>query len=135
MCSDKISKEAEEAGIYFASHFHYQTGNGIDVFDISVILNNALANAIEAARGSEGAFIRVTSRRKANAWLIEIKNSFAGEIVLEEESGLPRTSKRNEEGHGFGLANIRKVAQKYYGDISFVYDENIFGLTVMLMIP
>ena len=48
--------------------------------------------------------------------------------------GLPETTKKDKGSHGFGLANIRRVAQSYFGDIDISQDENSFTLTIMLMI-
>ncbi len=49
-------------------------------------------------------------------YIIEIANSFSGELKTDEHSGLPITTKEGE-GHGFGLSSIRHAAQKYLGDI------------------
>ena len=49
--------------------------------------------------------------------MIEISNSFTGNLQWDEERELPVTSKENTEGHGYGLSNIRMVARKYSGDI------------------
>ena len=64
---------------------------------------------------------------------IEVKNSVKGVRAVDEESGLPMTTKAGG-GHGFGLTNIRKVAQKYYGDVDVTQDGNEFALCVLLMI-
>ena len=64
----------------------------------------------------------------------EVKNSILKTVEIDGETGLPETTKEDKESHGFGLANIRKVAQKYYGDIDINQDENSFTLTVMLMV-
>lgn len=51
-----------------------------------------------------------------NMYMIEVRNNYRGELRLDASSGLPLTSK-SADGHGFGLANIRHVARKYYGDM------------------
>ena len=66
--------------------------------------------------------------------MIEITNSLKGRVVIEEESGLPLTTKDNREEHGYGLVNIRKVAQKYFGDIAIEQGDGMFVLHVMLML-
>ena len=50
------------------------------------------------------------------------------------ETGLPETTKKDKENHGFGLTNIRKVSQKYYGDIDIRQEKKSFTLTVMLIV-
>ena len=126
-------KEAERKGILFTSEFHYPEKLQIDVFDISIILNNALANSIEAAEGCENSYISVLSYQRRNVCMIIVENSGKSQPVMDEESGLPVTDKEDQDGHGFGLINMRRVAQKYYGDIDISCDGNSFVLHVMLM--
>ena len=122
-----------EKGISFCCEFHYPAQTNVDAFDVSIILNNALNNAIEAADECENPFVLIKSYRTRNAWMIEIRNSIMWERVVDEESGLPTTTKK-EAGHGFGLISIRKVAQKYNGDIDISQEGKEFVLNVMLMI-
>lgn len=126
-------KEAKEKGIAFVCDFHYPEETRIDTFDISVILNNAINNAIEGAYGCNDPYIKIKSYRKSNAYMIEIINSFTGEIIIDEESGIPKTTKNKGKEHGFGIANIRKVAQKYFGDIAIEQNGTDFIFSVMLM--
>lgn len=121
-------KEMEEKGIIFDCNLHYPQDGNVNAFDISIILNNGLSNAIEAVerRGIDKnqkqesdkimMHISVSSHRTKNMYIIEIANNYAGELVIDPQSGLPFSSKSGE-GHGFGLANIRRVARKYLGDM------------------
>ncbi|MCH5254367.1 MAG: sensor histidine kinase, partial [Lachnospiraceae bacterium] len=117
----------------FTCDFFYPERNDINIYDTSVILNNAIDNAIEGASACENPYIKILSYRKNNAYMIEIRNSVKGRRIIDEDSGLPHTTKEGE-GHGFGLANIRKVAQKYYGDIVIEQKDGEFVLAVMLML-
>ncbi|MCH5249232.1 MAG: GHKL domain-containing protein [Lachnospiraceae bacterium] len=126
--------DAEKRNIRFDSDFHFPTDSNINAFDISVILNNALQNAVENTEGEKDAYIGVKSYRRDNAYMIEISNSFEGTLRWDVECGLPITSKSKIEGHGYGLHNIRNVARKYFGDIDIVLNNDEFVLSVMLMI-
>lgn len=114
-------REMQDRGIRFDCEFRFPQDGTVDAFDISIILNNALENALEAiereqtACAGEDACVSLSSRRVKNMYLIEVANSFAGELPVCAD-GLPVTSKSGE-GHGFGLANIRRVAKKYYGEL------------------
>ena len=130
---EEMRKRAEEKGIAFESDFYFPVNTNVNAFDVSIILNNSLVNAIEGADGRKPD-IYVLSYRKKNAYLIEVRNSFIGEIVIEEDTGLPETSKKNKQEHGYGLINIRKVAQKYHGDVAVQSEKGRFILIVMLMI-
>lgn len=133
-------RDAEEKGILFDSRFFYPSDTEINAFDISVILYNALDNAIEAVSRSEteeksDAWIRLTSYRRQNAYVIEVENSFHGILKKDSETGLPLTTKVNASGHGFGLGNIQRIAQNYYGTLDTDWTEERFRLRVLLQIP
>ncbi|MBR3772618.1 MAG: GHKL domain-containing protein, partial [Clostridium sp.] len=127
-------KEAEEKGIDFKCKFIYPTDTSINAFDVSVILNNAIANAFEGVKGCKNPYVSISAYRKKNAYMLEVTNCINRIVEIDDETGLPETTKKDKGSHGFGLANIRKVARKYYGDIDISQDENRFTLTVMLMV-
>lgn len=129
----EFAREAQAKGISFCTEFYYPVGAGIDVFDVSVILNNALQNAVEHTREGAGKQISIVSYQRNNAYLVEICNSFTGSLKWNAESGLPATSKEKADGHGYGLANIRSVAGKYAGDIDISLKGGEFCLCIMLM--
>lgn len=130
-------KEMDEKGIAFTCDFHYPANSEINAFDISIILNNGLSNAIEAAERENfpDTHIFLSSYRRKNMYIIEIANSFTGELKTDEKSGLPVTTKEGE-GHGFGLSSIRHAARKYLGDIEIgreiYHQEKCCVLRVML---
>lgn len=131
-------KEMEEKGISFICDFRYPQKAELDAFDISIILNNALNNAIEAVCRERRREVSLASKRVKNMYIIEVRNPYTGEMHIDEKSGLPPTTKE-EAGHGFGLAGIRHAAQKYYGDIEIGVEERegvrCCVLRVMLQMP
>ncbi len=127
----EFAREAGKRGILFESEFHYPAGSNIDVFDVSIILHNALQNAVENT--DKGKRISIISYRRNNACIMEICNSFGKNLQWDAERGLPVTSKEETDGHGYGLPNIRRVAGKYAGDIDIVLKDGEFCLCVMLM--
>ena len=130
-------QEAEKKHIQFKVDFAYPPNLLIDIYDIAVILNNALENAIEACRKAEGyKQIKLQSYVKGSLFFIEVENDFSENIVIEEESGLPVSSKENGKLHGIGISNIQRCAKKYMGDIDIVISDTDgrkkFNLTVMM---
>lgn len=125
--------EALKRGIHFHSEFYYPADTQINAFDVSVILNNALQNAMENMEKGETASLFIRSYRKKNAYIIEICNSFTGILRWDTESGLPITSKEVSE-HGYGLSNIRRVARKYAGDIDISLKDGKFCLGILMMV-
>lgn len=141
------SREAQEKGIEFACGFQYPTDREVDAFDLSIILNNALANAIEAVlrrdntddsvcaeENRPAGYIKIVSSLRENVYLIEVENSYHHEIVMDREDQLPITTKEDKTFHGFGLRNIRRVAKKYHGDIEVAAEHQVFRLSVMLQV-
>lgn len=108
-------REMEEKGISFDCDFHYPQKGELNAFDLSIILNNALANAVEASEGEPRREITLTSRLVKSMYIIEVANAFSGSLHIDVPDGLPLTTK-TEEGHGFGLSGIRHVARSYYGE-------------------
>lgn len=126
--------QAKKAHILFQTEFFFPEHTCLDVFDISIILDNALENALEAAKleADEKPFITVSSRLKKQVFLIEVENTFTKALEWESRSGLPLSSKEDRLQHGLGLKNIRRVAEKYYGDLDIEMKNGTFLLTVML---
>lgn len=130
----EMQRKAEKKNICFDVDFHFPTGSKINSFDISVILNNALQNALENTEKTQVPYISVLSYGRNNAYMIEINNSFTGNLQWDMERGLPVTLKEKEDGHGYGLANIRRVAEKYSGDIAVDVQDGKFCLSILLML-
>ena len=126
--------EAAKRGITFDCDFHYPADFSGGALDMSIILNNALNNAIEAAEKcpENARNIAISSMRKKNAFVITITNSCTGADLSGGE--LPATTKADRENHGFGLVNIKNTAEKYGGGVEISCKDGVFTLTVMLMI-
>ena len=130
-------QQAKSLGIQFDSEFLFPSDYGIDVFDLSIILNNALNNALEACEVLSGSdpeverFISVTSYCKNNMFLIEVKNSFDGTVCVTEDGGL-KSRKQDTHRHGLGFQNIVRCADKYLGSADYTCCDRTFTLIVML---
>lgn len=129
-------QEAEKKQIAFKTDFCFPKNGGVDAYDMGIILNNALGNAIEACEKMSEPYIFLRSYTKGSLFFIEIENNFSGDLEFGKETGLPLTGKGSDSGHGFGLMNIRRTAEKYMGDIDIGVEEKggekVFVLTVMI---
>ena len=129
-----IRRRSLDLGIRFQAEFHYPDPGAYDAFDVGIILQNLLQNALEACeKVSEGErFIVMTGKRKGRFFLIEVKNSFSGEVVFGQD-GLPVTTKQEDAPmHGIGLANVRREAEKYMGELELKTVQREFSATVLL---
>lgn len=130
-------QEAEKQNIFFEADFIYPGKQQIDVYDIAIVLNNALENAIEASSTARGKKrISLRSYMKGKLFFIEVENDFWGEIIFDSETGLPASSKDDSNLHGLGMENIQRCAKKYMGDIDITIhdmgDKKKFNLTIMM---
>ncbi len=127
-------QQCEDRGIPFQTDFHYPDSGSFDAFDMGIVLQNLLQNALEACeKVSKGKrFISLAGRRKGHFLLIEVKNSFAGDLVFGAD-GLPVTDKKTDVSmHGIGLSNVRRIAEKYMGEMEICPENQVFRVTVMV---
>ena len=124
----------QENAIDFKADFIFPADMNIDAFDISIIINNALDNALEACKRQENGskYIKLTAYRKENMFFIIVKNSFDGRLSQDGTSGRLCTSKQDSKNHGLGLRNIEVCAEKYYGRTESLVEDKEFELAVML---
>ena len=76
-------------------------------------------------------------KRKKQFLLLEVENSFDGDVPIREGSPLLATTKQSVlpdivTEHGIGLENVRDVAGRYFGGVNIKVKRNIFHVTVML---
>lgn len=91
--------------------------------DFCIILSNALDNAINACKNISGnvdRYINITGHKQGDFLLMEIENSFQGENMPKE---------------GTGLANIRAAVRKYNGAAGIKTGHGTFTLSILLVIP
>ena len=130
-------RRAEKAGIRFDADFRY--GGEIPVFDMGIILNNLLDNAIEACEKLETGkgFVRLSLKRKKQFLILYVENSFDGAVPISKGSPLPPTTKQSIlpgiiTEHGIGLENVRDIAERYFGGVNIKVKGDVFHVTVML---
>lgn len=123
---------AEAAGIHVVCDFFFPKSGGIEAFDLSVLLNNALENAVEAcSREAEGPLeISLTSRQQGSLFLTSVKNTCKAEPVWKD--GIPVSTKKDNGIHGQGIRNIEKIAEKYEGTVKIGAEDGVFMLEVLL---
>ncbi|MBP5553481.1 MAG: GHKL domain-containing protein [Lachnospiraceae bacterium] len=120
----------QAASITFTTDFRYPEGLNLDAFDISIVLMNALQNALEASTVCTEPEVHLKSVLHTNVFIINIRNCVDKKYEIAEE-GMPVSEKTGAE-HGYGLRNIRDVARKYRGDIEIRQDSTDDGYEFVL---
>lgn len=104
----------------------------MDNIDLSIVIGNCVENAIEACNNivdKSRKFINLKAEIIGSQLVIKITNSFNGQI--KKEGSIIKTSK-NGEGHGIGLSNVRKIAEKYNGYFNVKYNDNKFEVCIAM---
>ena len=86
----------------------------VDIGDMGVLYENLLDNAIEAAMAveQEKRYVHVESKFQEGRLLLSIKNS-----KPSGAGSYRQTSKKDKIKHGRGIRSVRKVAEKYGGEL------------------
>ena len=99
--------------------------------DMSIILGNAIDNAIEATHklsDTSKKRIRLFVALKNDTVIITIKNPTISEI---DPNNLT-TEKEERENHGFGIISMKQIAAKYNGEVLFSYNNGVFVTSIIM---
>lgn len=95
--------------------------------DLCALLGNALDNAIEAAAKAEDKKVSMRCRIDKGMLMLKVRNALAG----DERDDLA-TTKADKKRHGFGLAGMREIANRYGGTLEVTTDGSHFELLACL---
>lgn len=138
-CDDKMINavlsyyidKAEANGIKTEISFLPPDELAIDIVDFTVMLSNALENAVNACMKIENPGerrLRIKTKN-VNQYIIEIANSFDG-IVEFDDNGLPKSP---NAGHGIGTRSIAAFAEKNGALLDYSVDGEWFRLRIAAM--
>lgn len=102
-----------------------------DELEIGIIIGNALDNAIEAvekieaSQNKEIAFSMISSQNRIS---ISVKNP----VCENFDASNLKSTKDNQELHGFGINSIKTIARKYDGLTDFICKNNFFYANINL---
>lgn len=96
------------------------------------LLGNSIDNAMEAVQflPKERRVISFSLKRQGNLVHIHVENPYAGAVSMRD--GLPVTTKKDENYHGFGTLSMKTVAEQYGGGLSIQAKDGIFALDIVL---
>ena len=127
--------QCRKLGIQFTCIIDGSALNFMDTIDLYVLFGNLIDNCIEAVSRlpeTEVKNIQVTVRRDRGFVIITTENGYTGE--LQWMDGRIRTSKDDQQNHGFGMLSIEKIIHKYDGRYSIQTENNIFIMDIVFPI-
>lgn len=101
-------------------------------FDLNVLLGNLLDNAIDASMQTEDKKLKITIKLDKGVLFLNICNSC--QRIADGGSDFWETTKEDKINHGIGLKNVRRIVEKYHGDITFLYENGFVETDVMMYI-
>lgn len=104
-------------------------------FDMVCLLENLLDNVIEAnlkIENKEERYLKIDMEYINNSLLIVLENSFK-DIKLDINNNII-TSKKDIFKYGFGLKSIKKIVEKYNGNIKIEIKNNKFRIEIILIL-
>lgn len=124
------SAAAERAGVRLSAIITTPLA-GISPEDITIILGNALDNAIRAAKDSQRKVVDIHIQPQGAYSSIVIANDIA-HPVLSDNPAL-RTTKNIRYRHGFGIQNMRQAVERNQGLIRFYEQNDRFICDILLL--
>ena len=138
MLNYKLSS-ARDHGVRLCVSADVPEGLRIAEADLTVILGNLLDNAIEACLKlkENERFINFSLYYKPDYLVLKMENpteNGAGSQMAGHGNGR-KTSKPDEQNHGFGLKNIEYLVNKHNGFLNITSDNGIFRVDLAVLIP
>lgn len=99
--------------------------------DIYSLFGNTIENAMEylITVPEEKRLIRMNCKTVNTFFSIRIENYYEEKLKLE--NGLPVTTKKEKELHGFGMKSIEQIVKKYDGGMTIAGDNKLFSLNIV----
>jgi len=126
-------KQSQDRQIRLNVEYHLNDIQRISDIDLSVILGNALDNAIEATEQMveiDQRVINLTLQSEKGLLTIKLCNPISGKLI--KENGQYVSTKADHNKHGFGFSSIRLLVEKYQGLLQVDTTESEFSLTIIL---
>lgn len=104
----------------------------IEPHHLYALLGNGIDNAMEAVQKlpPEERVISLYIRTQGDLAHIHIENPYAGTVAMR--NGLPVTSKKDQDYHGYGTLSIRTIAEQYGGGMTINTADGLFQVDVVL---
>lgn len=123
---------AEAEGIDLSVQFSLPEELVLNTAAMSVVMSNALENAMNACRAQpSGAprHISLITRNTPVQLFLQIENSCDSPVVFDHTNGYPVSLR---EGHGYGTRSIAAFALQYNGALRYEWHDGVFALKLLI---
>ena len=122
-------KIAEKYNIAFEYNFYRIGTINFESTDLSVLIGNALDNAVEGAKNVEGEkVIKISVSANDGQMIFAITNPVKNKIDINDLA----TTKTDDVNHGYGIYSMKRIAERYNGDVVFFSTDDTFKTVIYL---
>ncbi|QHQ62365.1 GHKL domain-containing protein [Anaerocolumna sedimenticola] len=118
----------EQADIKLNHSLFVPEGGNMEKSELCALFANVLDNAIEACLKLPQKQREITLEVRAEKGLLVCRISNSMNDTVKSEQGLPVTSKRDKNLHGYGLRNIQEIVERYHGQMEIETGNGKFSL-------
>lgn len=124
---------AKEKGIEFSLKIFIPEELPINQCDVGVVIGNAIDNAMEAVEHcrEHSKTIKIVMGVKKETFIMVIENAYEHKIKTDVKGNLLST-KKDSSRHGYGVSSIKRIAEKYNGEVVIDVKDSFFSLTVTM---
>ena len=117
-----MKQETDKKGMRLDVIGRIESEKRYNSYELCAIFSNAIRNAIEACEkiGSKGPIL-VNILEKKETLLCTVENPATEEMYQQIQQG--KTTKDDNENHGYGVGNIRRAIKRLDGELEYRYKE------------
>lgn len=121
---------AATENIIFDTNISVPQNMQIKTYDLNIIMGNLLDNAFENTMMAKNKQVLLKMKYFNSILYISSINTYTGTIKKSGEKFISL----KDSSHGYGVDNIKRIVNKYNGNIEIDYKNNIFNISIMLYI-
>lgn len=131
----RYMRKCQNSHISFRTDIRSGCANFLAEDDLTSLFCNLLDNAYESASKQKESFIEINMQKKEHTafTILTMVNSCRVNPFLPETKHL-MTSKKNKMHHGFGIKSIKRIINKYNGDMEMYYNEENCTFHTIIML-
>lgn len=104
----------------------------VDAIDLSILIGNAIDNAIEASQQVSSIILNPTIKIKILSLVEQISIEITNPVKENVNTSKLKSNKNNKYFHGLGIQSMRSIVSKYNGEIFFSCQDYQFNVNIIL---
>lgn len=124
--SQTLHKLQKKERFYFDLEGHFPEEFFLEDIDFCILLSNLLENAGEALEKVMGEiFLQIEIKSFQQWFFLTIRNN-----TIIDKADFQTTSKSDKRNHGFGIQSVRRIVEKYHGNVVWNCDNGVVEVKI-----